>query len=326
MSKRRVDLIWGLVLVVLGGLFLGETMGWIPELTAVLWAGIFGVASVMFFVTFLVRGLDEWGWLFPAMATGAVAVIIALAEFGFDGPWLGSLMLWAVSLPFWVVFASNTKANWWTLIPGWVTAVIGFVVLLADRVPGEWIGALIMFAIALPFFVVYLRDRKQWWALIPGFVLSVVGVVVVLSTKAPEEMVGFIMVGAVSLPFFFVYFRSRDNWWALIPAGIIGSVALIALMSALTEGSDLFSGEPLLSQMQGGLLFLGWAATFGVLWLQRKQYPTGWAKYPAGVLLLMALVFGVLGPQSQTMWAVMLILAGVWLLVDNMRRPTLKSS
>jgi threonine/homoserine/homoserine lactone efflux protein len=33
----------------------------------------------------------------------------------------------------------------------------------------------VMFAIAIPFFVVYARDTKQWWALIPGGIMVVIG-------------------------------------------------------------------------------------------------------------------------------------------------------
>ena len=33
----------------------------------------------------------------------------------------------------------------------------------------------VMFAIAFPFAVVYLRDRRQWWALIPAGVMTLVG-------------------------------------------------------------------------------------------------------------------------------------------------------
>jgi hypothetical protein len=43
----------------------------------------------------------------------------------------------------------------------------------------EWTGMIIptyvMFAIALPFYYVFLRNRANWWALIPAGIMTLVG-------------------------------------------------------------------------------------------------------------------------------------------------------
>jgi len=56
------------------------------------------------------------------------------------------------------------------------------------------------------------------------------------------------------------------------------------------------------------VLFLGLAATFGVLWLLRKNQPTGWAKYPAASLLALAVLAFILGSHFQEVWMVTMIL------------------
>jgi multisubunit Na+/H+ antiporter MnhC subunit len=43
-----------------------------------------------------------------------------------------------------------------------------------------------MFAVAIPFFVVYGRNTKQWWALIPAGILTVIGIVFFISETAVQ--------------------------------------------------------------------------------------------------------------------------------------------
>ena len=318
MKQKSVNVFWGLILILAGAVFLVEQLGLIPNLAAVVWAFIFAGASLLFFFTYFSAGTHEWGWLFPATITAGLAATIWLAEMGVEGTLAGAVFMASVSLPFWLAYAIDRRENWWALIPGWATAVITLVILLADRVAGEFIGSLMLFAIALPFFAVYLANREHWWALIPGFVLSGVGLVVLLTTTAGGEAVGALVLFSISLPFFIIYFRFREHWWALIPAGILGSTAVVALLSAF----DL--PEAVAARLMGGLLFLGMAATFGWLWLQRDHAPTDWARYPAAGLALAALLTLVLGARTDVIWPLALIAVGLWLLYEGGQRARLK--
>jgi hypothetical protein len=87
--------------------------------------------------------------------------------------------LFGIALPFLVVFLIN-RSRWWALIPAWVMSLLGAVTLLADRVPGEALGAIVLWGIALPFLAVFLIDRSRWWALIPAGVLGAVGLIPLL--------------------------------------------------------------------------------------------------------------------------------------------------
>jgi hypothetical protein len=98
---------------------------------------------------------------------------------------IATYVLWAIALPFLVVFLNDTE-HWWPLIPTYVLATIGVMVgligvgLLDDLL----IPAYVMLAIALPFFIVYARDRKQWWALIPGGITAAIGLSFLIAGSA----------------------------------------------------------------------------------------------------------------------------------------------
>lgn len=318
MKRKWVDYVWGGLLILLGGFFLAYNLEIIPEPSVMLWTGLFGAASLIFFVIYAMSGVRNWGWLFPALGTAAIAVIIVLAETGWDGPFLGSLFLWAASVPFWVAFLANRRENWWALIPGWATAVLGAIVLLSNVLAGELIGALVMLSIGLPFFVVYLANREHWWALIPGFVVSGIGVSILFATSLRGEFVGAFVMFAIALPFLAIYLLRREHWWALIPGGILASIGLTAFFSGFV------TGEGWQGRLLGSIIFLGSAVVFGLLWLQRDRQPTAWAKYPALGLAITGLIILAAGPQVEYLWPLALIAAGLWLLVDNVRAPKLK--
>jgi hypothetical protein len=318
MKVQQNNWIWGIVLIVLGGLFLLESLGYIPNFAPMVWSAVFAVGSLFFFVMYFRNGLSEWGWLFPAMILGGLAIVIALADANVEGTWIGALFMACVSVPFWVGYGVDRQENWWAAIPGWVTAVLTLIILFSNQVAGELIGTLVMWSIALPFFVVYLTNRQHWWALIPGFVLGMVGLVVLLSNQVGGEWIGTLVMFAIALPFFAVYLYSRKQWWALIPAGILATIGLIVPFASQIEPDNTSA------RLVGVVLFLGMAAPFAFLWWRQKEYLTDWARYPAVGLILFALLTLVFGNQVETMWPVLLIGIGLWLLYNNSYRPKLK--
>lgn len=314
MRKNTASYIWGILLILAGALFLAQTLGYFDWLTDQAWIWIFTFLSLAFLATYFFSGVRNWGWLFPALISGGLAISMALSMNGYDGGLLGAPILVGIGLPFLVAFILDMRQNWWALIPAWVFAVLTVITLLSERVPGEIVGALVMFAVALPFLVVYLTDRTRWWALIPGFVMAALGTVILLSSTASSELIAPFVLFAVALPFFVVYFVSPKNWWALIPAGFLASVGLGILLVGYT---DLAWNS---SAVLYGIVFLGGAATFGALWLRRATQPTDWAKYPAIGLALAALVAFALGSQANLIGPVAIIGAGAVLLYFSLRR------
>ena len=313
MKPRTINFIWGLILILAGGLFLAQNLGWIGEVPDQLWKFIFAGLSLAFFATYFVNGVQEWGWLFPACIFGALSIIVTAGEAGSDSPLLGSLILWSVAVPFLVAYILD-RTRWWALIPAWVLLVIGLIAFMSERVPGEVIAALVLMSIALPFFVVYLTNRTRWWALIPAGVLAVVAFIPMLASTASEEFLPVFIMLLISLPFFVVYFTSPKNWWALIPAGFMVTIA-VGLLFIFAAGEQ----ENMLVRA-GGVFFLGWGATFGVLWLRRAVHDTAWAKWPAIVLALFGLGVIVFGAGFDKLWPVLVIAAGLVVLYYGLRK------
>lgn len=290
MDTKLSRMFWGLLLVVLGVYLFAENIGLVEEVPVTGWTIIFGITSLASFTIYFTNKHKNWPMLFPAMVAGAIAAIIWLAENGAEGEWLGSLFMYSVAVPFWVALMTNRKENWWAAIPGWVLTVFASIILFESKIGGELTGALVVFSIALPFYVVYFRSREHWWALIPAGVLSAVSVLILLEeTDIGSEIAAGAFLVLLGLVFGAVYFRFRQNWWALIPAGVLASVGIVVGLIGATGLEDATKN------ILDGILLAGFAITFFILWRLRETHPTEWAKYPAvGLRALSAitLLFG----------------------------------
>jgi hypothetical protein len=256
----------------------------------------------------------RWGLLIPAFVMTVLTFVTLMADSA-PGEWIGALVLFSIGLPFLVVYLRD-RSKRWALIPAFIMLVLGLITLLTTFTAGDWIGVLVMYAIALPFLVVYLMDRSKRWALILAAILGIVGLIPLVTALTGGDLTGAVLMFLFSLPFFVIYFRSKNNWWALIPAGVFASIGVVVVLSMLFPQQ-----EEVLSNVFSGLLLLGIAIPFGILWLQRKTLPTDWAKYPAVGLLAGAVMAVLLGQGYQDYWtAVILMVIGVTLLVSAFSR------
>jgi hypothetical protein len=315
MKSKYLNLVWGLVLIVAGGMFLSQGVGVISELPSQVWTIVFAGLSLLCLASYLINGVERWGWLFPACISGALAVTVGLGEAGVSSAAVGVPIPASIALPFVVAFALNTRRNWWALIPAWVMAVLATVILITERMSGEAMAIFIMLCFAMPFLIVYVVDRRRWWALIPCGVFCFNAVVVLVATQAVGAWVETLVVFLIALPSLVAYLWSPRSWWALIPAGVLISVGIVVLS---------FIGDRLVASRVGwinGFLFLGWAVTFAMLWMRRATQPTSWAKYPAIGLAVVAILSLVLDTDIGRFWPVVPIAAGIGLLWAGLR-PT----
>lgn len=316
MNNRAVSLIFGVLLIFLGGLALAQSAGWLTNLGVSLWMFILGGIAILFLVCYVLAGFDQWGWLIPTGIFAGTAITLFLVNRGVQGAVLGAPVLLGIGLPFLAPFLMKPRKNWWALIPVWVFTVIVALLFLVDRpIRGEAIGSLVLWSVALPFLIVYLIDRSQWWALIPAFACAAVGAIPLLTLATDHgEFIGAFVLFCIALPFFVIFARSLDNWWALIPAGANGSIALMLVLIGLLPEEIANSSIP------PAVMFFGWAVTFGVLWLLRKRYKTEWAVILVLILGLVGVILVLASPWLEIVWPFLLIVVGIVILFNGLRR------
>ncbi|UCC61604.1 MAG: hypothetical protein JSV36_12435 [Anaerolineae bacterium] len=183
--------IWGGILILFGAALLAQEY---TDLSAWVWVAILIVAGFAAFGLYL-TDRSKLTLLIPAYVLWAIAGLVALTELEIlQDAFVATYVLLVIALPFLVAFLRN-RAQWWALIPAYVLLAIGVMVPLTETgvLDELLVPAYVMFVIAIPFFVVYARDRAQWWALIPGGILAVVGLSFLIAEAAFEY------VGAVVL-------------------------------------------------------------------------------------------------------------------------------
>ena len=193
-------LLWSVVLIVLGVLALVDQA---IELSPWVWAGFLAAAGLVGLFLFWLDTSD-WMVLLAAYILLAVALLIGLvATEILQDEAVAFFVLIAIALPFLGVYYRN-RAMWWALIPAYtMLAVVGVIAL--DEMAGasdNLVTAYVMFAIAIPFFFVYARNRSHWWALIPGGILAAIGIGFLL-TESAAAIVGAVLLIAAGLWFLF---------------------------------------------------------------------------------------------------------------------------
>lgn len=186
-------LLWSVVLILLGVLALVDQS---VELSPWVWAGFLAAAGLVGLFLFWLD-TSNWSVLLAAYILLAVALLIGLVATDIlQDEAVAFFVLIAIALPFLGVYYRN-RAMWWALIPAYtMLAVVGVIAL--DEMAGagdNLITAYVMFAIAIPFFFVYVRNRAYWWALIPGGIMAAIGVGFLLTEAA--AIVGAVLVIAV---------------------------------------------------------------------------------------------------------------------------------
>lgn len=225
-----------------GWLFPAGVFGGLAVTIALLEAGVDNAAigSPLFFgllipfaAAYLTDRTRNWWALIP----GGIMLFLALTTLLVDnagGEWVGAVFLLLLALTFLFVYL-NDRTRIWALIVAYVFGVLSLAPMLAaGGSMAAYFGSVIMFAIALPFFIVYFRSPENWWAIIPAGVLSVIGVVAALAIAGVIDdatsggyVNAFLMAG-IAATFAVLWLRNHKSW-AKIVTIVLGLLAVASV-------------------------------------------------------------------------------------------------
>jgi hypothetical protein len=193
MRKIDVSVIVGLLLILVGGLFLLQTLG-VLQVGDYVWPLLFGAGGVVFLYVFLANR-EQWWAVIPGFTLLGLAGLIAVSEFGPESAedWAAALLLGMIGLSFWVIYLS-AREQWWAVIPGGVMLTIALMVGLAPVLESDFIeGGLFFLGLGLTFALVAILptpEGRMRWAWIPAAVLLVMGVLIVAALESLLQYVG----------------------------------------------------------------------------------------------------------------------------------------
>lgn len=192
-----------------------------------------------------------------------------------------------------------------------VLIVLGFVLLLENfNILGgisDLVWAVLFAGGAVMTAGYYLNHPRQWWILFPTAVFAGIAGVITLDTLNifHSDLGGAFFLAALALPFWIIFIREKSHWWAAIPGGVMSTLACVVAIEEFSRGD-----------VTAPVLFGGMGLTFGLLWFNRKNSPTDWAKWPAMGLIGFGLFVSVAEYFDQ-LWPLVLIVVGAWILWRN---------
>jgi len=177
MKKVPWALIWGIVLIVLGGLALLGNLNLLGEVAGLLWGLVFAVAGVAFLYVFA-RDQSRWWALIPGLGGLGLGLLIAVGE-RLPGDWEAILFLGPLALSFLLIYALR-RNYWWAIIPGGTLLSVCLVVLASSQHAFDE-GSLMLLGLGATFATVALVPTphgRMKWAWIPAGVLGLIGLLI----------------------------------------------------------------------------------------------------------------------------------------------------
>jgi hypothetical protein len=213
MKQSQVRIIFGILMICAGVLFLLQSFGFLRDAGDIFWALAFGIAGAAFLYMFWLNRAEWWPLIpgFSLLGVGGLIAINAIAPR--LGDVLGAPLLMAgISLSFWIIYYIR-RENWWAIIPGGVMATLAVFLALEAIFKSGMVGFFFL-GLGLTFVLVaYLPTPREQlrWALIPAAILGIMGVIFLVAEVELFRYIGPLALVAVGVYFIARNFISRDN-------------------------------------------------------------------------------------------------------------------
>lgn len=201
---------WGILLIVGGLLFLGQSLGLM--MLNNLWPIVFAVPGAVFLYTF-VRQRENWWAAIPGMALLGIGVLIAFDQIfpRANGAWGGAIFLGSLAVAFLAVYLRTAGREWWAIIPAGVLGTLTATILLEPLLGGGYTGGLFMLGIAATFALVYLLPTpagRRRWAIYPAGILGGIGALTLIAATQIMRVLGPLVIIGFGL---YLILRRRDR-------------------------------------------------------------------------------------------------------------------
>ena len=198
---RRLDssVIGGILLILVGGLFLLQQMGILRGV-----GDIFGIAFLLGGVAFRsTYRSGSWWAVIPGCALAGIGAQFLLPK---SLEALGGLVfLGAIGVAFWLIYLSERQERWWALIPAGVMTTLGIV-----SVTGDAGGGVFFLGLAATFGLVALLAKMRW-AFYPAAALGILGFLLMLSLGGFMNYISAVLLIGAGAFLLYRYFRPQAS-------------------------------------------------------------------------------------------------------------------
>jgi len=169
MKRFDYRILIGAALILGGVLMLLDKTGVLKGATDLFWAGVLGIAALIFLIGFFSDRSKWWAAIPGFTLLGMAAASLLLGKIG----WGGLAVMGGIGVGFWAVYLSQ-PSRWWAIIPGGVLLTLGATSALTEAFKVMDTGGVFFVGLGITFLLVAMLAKMKW-AFIPAAVLLLFG-------------------------------------------------------------------------------------------------------------------------------------------------------